>query len=136
MAGQLEHEHARMLEALDAADAAVGVFRAQPSPGDAAAARIAISDLGAVLAEHLAHEERDMEPLSVAHHASPQIKSAQKQVRRAHRGNQGTLLAWLLDGADDDAIRGLRREVPRPVLFLISRVGGRRYRRTVSPVWT
>jgi hypothetical protein len=56
-------------------------------------------------------------------------------VRRAHRGNTGTLFAWLLDGADDAAVRGLRREVPRPVLFVVTRTSGRRYRRTVSRVW-
>ena len=76
-----------------------------------------------------------MEPISVANHARPEIKGAQKAVRRAHRGNTGTLFAWLLDGADPDAVRGLRREVPRPVLYVITRTGGRRYRRTVSPVW-
>lgn len=134
-AGQLEQEHARMRKALDTADAAVDAFGAQPSLTAAGGARVAISELGAVLAEHLAHEERDMEPVSATHHASPQIKSAQKQVRRAHRGNQGTFMAWLLDGADDDAIRGLRQEIPRPALFVISRIGGRHYRRTVMPVW-
>jgi hypothetical protein len=63
------------------------------------------------------------------------MQSAQKQVRRAHRGNQGTLFAWLLDGADADAQRGLGREIPRPVLFVMSHVGGHRYRGTVAPVW-
>jgi hypothetical protein len=47
----------------------------------------------------------------------------------------GTLFAWLLDGADDDAVRGVRREVPRPVLFVITQTSGRRYRRTVASVW-
>jgi hypothetical protein len=88
-----------------------------------------------VVNEHLAHEERELEPRSAEFHATPEIKAAQKRVRRAHRGNQGTLFAWLLDGADADAKQGLRREVPAPVLFVISRVGGRRYRRTVAPVW-
>lgn len=47
----------------------------------------------------------------------------------------GTLFAWLLDGSDADAQQGLSREVPPPVLFVISRAGGRHYRRTVAPVW-
>jgi hypothetical protein len=32
-------------------------------------------------------------------------------------------------------VKGLRREVPRPVLYVVTRTSGRRYRRTVAPVW-
>lgn len=56
-------------------------------------------------------------------------------MRRSHRGNAGTLFAWLLDGADDAAVRGLRREVPPPVLAVVTRMGGRRCRRTIANVW-
>lgn len=133
---ELEGEHAQMLEALNAADAAVGTFRTSPDAGTASATRTAIAHLTDVLTAHLAHEEADMEPISAANHRSAQIKAAQGAVRKAHRGNTGTLFAWLQDGADADAIRGLRREVPRPVLFLITRTVGRRYRRTVAPVWS
>jgi hypothetical protein len=88
-----------------------------------------------VLNQHLAHEEQELEPRAAEFHATPEIKGAQKRARRAHRGNQGTLFSWLLDGADADARQGLRRDVPPPVLFVICRTGGRRYRRTVAPVW-
>ena len=134
MAG-LEGEHARMLEALGVATKSVEALRGEPSAGNAKAARGAVGDLEAVLNEHLAHEEQDLEPRAAEFHATPEMKGAQKRVRRAHRGNQGTLFSWLLDGADADAKQGLRREVPPPVLFVISRAGGRRYRRTVAPVW-
>jgi hypothetical protein len=109
--------------------------RIDPTADSAARARASIGTLAGVLSDHLGHEERDMEPISAAHHAAPQLKAAQKQVRRAHRGNTGTLFAWLLDGANDVDVRGLRREVPRPVLFVITRTSGRRYRRTVASVW-
>ncbi len=135
LAGDLEGEHARMLDALQSADASMRGFRMEPGSASATTARAAIAHLASVLIDHLAHEERDMEPISAEHHASPQIKTAQKVVRKAHRGNQGTLFAWLQDGADADAIRGLRREVPRPVLWLITRTSGRHYRRTIAPVW-
>jgi hypothetical protein len=135
MAEELAGEHETMLSALATANGAMADFRADPSSGRAAQARAAITELARVLIDHLAHEERDMEPISVTHHASPQIKSAQKVVRKAHRGNQGTLFAWLLDAADADAIRGLRREVPRPVLFVITRTAGRRYSHTIAPTW-
>jgi hemerythrin-like domain-containing protein len=135
LAGDLEGEHAQMLVALESAKASMREFRAAPDADATTTARAAIAHLADVLTNHLAHEERDMEPISAAHHASAQIKAAQKTVRKAHRGNQGTLFAWLLDGADADAIRGLRREVPRPVLFVITRTAGRRYNRTIRPTW-
>jgi iron-sulfur cluster repair protein YtfE (RIC family) len=135
MAGDLEGEHAQMVLALDRANDAVSVLRTTGSSADAARARQAIDSLASVLLNHLAHEERDLEPFAAKQHRTPQIAAAQKAVRKAHRGNHGTFLAWVLDGADADAVRGVRREVPWPVLFVISKVGGRRYRRTIAPVW-
>lgn len=135
LTGDLKGEHALMLEALEEANTTVRVFQADPSAANAKTARASIGDLEAVLTSHLAHEESELEPRSAEFHATPEIKNAQKRARRSHRGNQGTLFAWLLDGADDDARRGLRREVPPPVLSVISRVGGRGYRRTVAPIW-
>jgi Hemerythrin HHE cation binding domain len=135
MAAALEGEHATMLTALATANGAMAAFRADPSSPHKTEAHTAIVALAEVLTDHLEHEERDMEPISAAHHKSAQIKSAQKVVRKAHKGNQGTLFAWLLDGADDDAIRGLRHEVPPPVLFVITKTAGRRYRRSVASVW-
>jgi hypothetical protein len=64
------------------------------------------------------------------------MKAAAKDVRKAHKGNAGAFFAWLLDGADADDVRGLRREIPPPVLLVISRLGGRRYRRDVASVWS
>ena len=124
-----------MVAVLDGAETAMNRFETNPTMDHANSARAAISELAAIVTDHLAHEERDIEPISAANHAAPEIRAAQKVVRRAHRGNAGTLFAWLLDGADPDAVSGLRREVPRPVLFVITRTRGRRYRRTVSPVW-
>jgi hypothetical protein len=135
LAEELEDEHARMKSALESAETAMDRFRDEPDPKSAAAARAAVAELADVLTSHLAHEERDMEPISAAHHASPEHLAAQKTARRSHRGNTGTLMAWLLDEADEVVVRGLRREVPRPVLFVLTRTSGRRYRRTVSSVW-
>jgi hypothetical protein len=133
-AGAISAQHERMLEALDAADASMRSFRVDPD-ATAASTRAAVAHLAGVLIDHLAHEERDLEPISVEHHASPQIRAAQQVVRKAHKGNQGTLFAWLQDGADADAIRGLRNEVPRPVLFVMTRTAGRHYNRRIAPTW-
>jgi hemerythrin-like domain-containing protein len=132
----LEKEHAEMLAALDSAGEAMKSLAADPSAEQAAAARAAVSHLDGVVTDHLAHEERDLEPLMAAQHGAPPLKAAAKAVRKAHSGNAGTFFAWLLDGADADDVRGLRREIPPPVVFVISRVGGRQYTRTVASVWS
>jgi hypothetical protein len=132
---ELVAEHARMVVALERADESMKRFRAGPSTSTAMAARAAIAELAAVSTIHLVHEEREMEPIAASNHAKPEMKAAQKAVRRAHRGNTGTFFAWLLDGADAVTVKGLRREVPRPVLYVVTRTSGRRYRRTVAPVW-
>ncbi len=135
LADELEAEHARMVVALEPAKESMERFRASPSTSTATSARAAIAELGAVSTTHLDHEEREMEPIAAANSTKPEMKGAQKAVRRAHRGNTGTFFAWLLDGADPETVKGLRREVPRPVLYVVTRTSGRRYRRTVSAVW-
>ncbi len=133
--GELQGEHAEMLSALNAADAAMKVFHAEPSQDNASKTHATVTELTRVTLSHLAHEERDLEPIAAAHQSSSQMKAAQKAVRKAHKGDTGNFFAWLLDGADPDAKAGLREEVPPPVLFVISRVGGRDYRRRIAPMW-
>jgi iron-sulfur cluster repair protein YtfE (RIC family) len=135
LAQSLEAEHAAMLTKLEAASAAMQQLHAEPSAQNAAAARTAVGELSATMNDHLAHEEQDLEPLAVRHKKSTQMKAGQRAVRRAHKGNQGTFCAWLLDGAEPDAVRGLRREIPPPVLFVLARIGGRQYTRDVASVW-
>jgi hypothetical protein len=136
MLTSLEGEHADMLTALDAAGEAMKALAGDPTAENAAAAHAAVTDLDAVVTGHLIHEERDLEPLLAAQHEAPPMKAAVKSVRKAHKGNAGTFFAWLLDGADADDVKGLRRQVPPPVLFVISRWGGRRYTREVASVWS
>jgi hypothetical protein len=131
----LDGEHEAMKTALDEADAAMASFAASPTSGETGAAREAVAHLSAVLLDHLAHEERDMEPISAQYHKSGPMLAAQKAVRKAHKGNMGTFFAWLQDGADGDAKAALRREIPAPVLFVITMLAGRRYRREVASVW-
>ena len=134
--GDLGGEHARMLIALDAADTAMRTFCADPTEQNTASARSAIAELRAVLLEHLEHEERDLEPLTAELVDSPQMKVAAGKARQRHKGHAGTFMAWLLDGADADAAAGLRSGIPAPVLFVLTRVGGRDYNRRIATVWT
>lgn len=110
-----------MIAVLDDAEAAMNRFRTKPTMNHAGSARAAITELAAGVTDHLAHEEREMEPIAAANRAAPEFVEVQKVVRRAHRENTGSLFGWLQDGADEDCVSGIRREVPRPVLFVITR---------------
>jgi hemerythrin-like domain-containing protein len=135
LTSDLGGEHARMLAALDHADEVVRRLPADPSSTQAAAARAAVGELGEVLNEHLDHEERDLEPWAVARKDTPQMKAATTEVRRAFKGETGTFVAWLLDGASPEDAAALRQEIPRPVVAILNAVPGRHYRRSVAPVW-
>jgi hemerythrin-like domain-containing protein len=134
--GDLDGEHTGMLTALDAASTSMRALRSSPSAGNARAARAAVAELNAILRDHLAHEERDLEPFAARHARTPQMKTAVAAVRKAHKGNAGMFFAWLTDGAEPDTTRALRRVVPPPVLFLTTRVGGRHYHRRIASAWT
>lgn len=131
----LDGEHERMQGALTVADSVMQEFRTAPTASNAEAARAAIAALSTVLTEHFTHEERDLEPFAAAHRETPEIKQAQVAVRKTHKGVAGTFAAWLLDGADDDAKARIRKEIPPPVLFVLTRIPGRHYNRDIASVW-
>jgi hemerythrin-like domain-containing protein len=135
LTSDLGGEHARMLTALDHADQVVRRLSADPSAACAADARAAIGELGEVLREHLAHEEADLEPWAATVRDSPQMKQAAVAVRRAFKGETGTFVAWLLDGASPEDVKGLKREIPAPVVAVLNAVPGRNYRKNIAAVW-
>jgi hypothetical protein len=132
---ELEGEHEAMLAALDAAATAMTSYAGAPSSDSAAVARTAVAGLRTTLENHLAHEERDLEPFVVDHLDTPQFKATQKAVRRAYKGNVGTFVSWLDDGADPDTRTSLRHEMPPPVLAIVMTFAGRDYKRRIAPVW-
>ena len=87
-------------------------FRNDPTAARAAEAGAAVRACGDVVTNHLAHEERDLEPLMAERLTSAPMKVASTQVRRASKGEAGDFFAWLLDGADADAEAALRRQMP------------------------
>ena len=136
LVGDLGGEHEQMLRTLDTATASMRTLRAEPTADRARAARADVDALRTVLEDHLAHEERDLEPFTAQHRSAPQIKAAVGAVRKRHKGSAGTFFAWLSDGADDDAKAGLRKELPPPVLKVLVAVAGRDYRRRIASVWS
>ena len=133
---ELEAEHAEMQRALATADETMKALAAAPTAESAATAHAAVQRLQEVLLAHLDHEERDLEPLTIAHFTSPPFAAARKAMRKRHPGTVGTLVAWLLDGAGPEARAALHQEVPAPVVFVINRIGGRHYRREIAPTWS
>jgi hemerythrin-like domain-containing protein len=131
----LDAEHDDMRRALEQATAVMRGFRADPSAQQAAAARTAVAHLGQVLLAHLAHEESDLEPISAAYKESAPMKAALTKVKKAHVKSMGNFVEWLQDGASANDKAALRRELPVPVIAVFGALAGRRYRRTIAPVW-
>jgi Hemerythrin HHE cation binding domain len=137
LVGDLDGEQKRVAAALGAATTAMKALRQSPSADNASGAREAVTAFGAILNEHLAHEERDLEPFAVANFkGTPQFKTAQAAVRKSLKGQTGTFFAWLSDGAGPDERSAMTKMVPAPVLFVIRTFGGRDYRRRIAPVWS
>ena len=136
LTSDLGGEHAAMLAALEHADEVVRRLRGDPSAATAARARAAVGELGEVLRDHLAHEEAELEPWVATVRGTPRMKQAQAEVRKAHQGEAGTFVAWLLDGAEPADVAGLKREIPSPVVAVLNAIPGRRYRRTVAAAWS
>jgi len=133
--GELEGEHGDLVAALDAANASMKSFTADPSAANARSARTSVANLSDSFNRHVTHEERDLEPFAATQLSTPEWKQGQTAVRKAHKGETGTFFAWLMDGADAETSAALRQEVPAPVLFMLGRVGGGSYRRRVASVW-
>ncbi len=131
----LNAEHDLMVRALTEADVAMRALGSDSTPVNAKHPRIAIAELARVLKDHLDHEQRDLDPFSVRHKRAKQHKAAERSARQAHTEGAGTFFAWLSDGCDEETLRILRREVPRPFLWLITRVGGRDYTKRIAATW-
>jgi hemerythrin-like domain-containing protein len=132
----LEAEHESMSRALGEIDSAMGSYATSAAAADAAAASDAVRRGSAVVEQHLAHEEGELEPLLRDHLESPEWQAAMRRLRRQPPRRAGWFFAWLEDGAPDEVREYLGAEVPTPVRVLFGRVLGRGYHRSIAPVWT
>jgi hemerythrin-like domain-containing protein len=132
---QMDQEHDRLAEALASARGAIAALRSSASAADAAAAREAVARVQTVAAEHLDHEEAEIEPVYLAKRDDPAIKAMGRQFARVSPPVAGTFFAWVTDGATPEEIAAIKQNIPGPVLAVINGVFGRKYRREVAPVW-
>ncbi len=132
---EFDAEHASMAAALARADDAMTVLVESPTAASAAAAGEAIAGLRAVTAQHMDHEEAELEPVYHAKKDTPQIKAMGRQFGKVSPAVGGNFFAWVQDGASADEQAALRASVPGPVLTIIGGLFGRPYRRKIAPVW-
>jgi hypothetical protein len=133
---QFDAEHERMAAALESAGRAMGSLRDTPSADHVKAAREAIATLRSAALEHLDHEEAELEPFLSEHAHTPEMKAMSREFAREYNlPDTGTFFAWLQDGASSEELAGLRENVPGPVVAIIFRVFGGKYRRTIAPAW-
>jgi hemerythrin-like domain-containing protein len=133
---QLDAEHERMAAALESADEAMRSLRGTLSAERVNAAEEAVAELRAATTEHLDHEDAELEPFFSEQEHTPEMKAMRRAFAREYSlPDSGTYFAWLQDGASSDELTGLRHTVPGPVVSIISRVFGGKYRRTIAPAW-
>jgi hypothetical protein len=133
---QMDAEHEKLAAALEAAGEKMRALQQTPSKATADEAGAAIAALRSVAEEHMAHEERDVEPVYLAKRKTPELKSmGRKFARDRNPMRAGDFFAWVDNGASADERAGLRSEMPSPVVAIFTRVLGRRYRTHVAPVW-
>ncbi len=133
--GEMEHEHRDMHEALKRTSAQMKQLASSASKVDATAAADSVAETRVVVDRHLTHEEEELEPQLVEHRETAEWKAVEKKLRGGSPVAGGWMFAWLLDGATPEVDGYVRGAVPGPVLFLLTRVFGRGYQRSIAPVW-
>jgi hemerythrin-like domain-containing protein len=133
--GAMESEHHAMAEALAETGTALTTLAGSGSDADAAAARESVLRTRRVVDRHLDHEETELEPQLTPHLETPEWKEVEKKLRKQPPGVIGRYFAWLTDGMSEPERAYLRATIPAPVVFVLSRVLGRRYYREITPVW-
>ena len=132
---EMDGEHLAMADALTRTANAMDVYAASGSAADAATARASVEETRRVVERHLAHEEKELEPLMAPHFESAEWKQAEKQLRKGPVTQAGRFFAWITDGIDPEGSAYLGRTVPKPVTVILSKVFGRGYHREIAPVW-
>ena len=111
----LEAEHQAMARALGEIDAAMGSYATSASAADAADAADAVRRGNAVVDQHLAHEEEELEPLVRAAPGEPRVEGRDAPAAQAAAPSAGWFFAWLEDGAVARGAGVPGAEVPAPI---------------------
>lgn len=132
---QMDAEHDGMATALTESRTAMAALTQTAGAEQARAALAAVRRLREVTAEHLEHEEAEIEPVYQDKRDTPELKAMGRQFGKVSPAKGGRFFAWVLDGASPEERAAVRSTVPGPVLAVIGGVFGRSYRRDVAPAW-
>ncbi|HZC73750.1 MAG TPA: hemerythrin domain-containing protein [Jatrophihabitans sp.] len=133
---EMDAEHEMLAAALTTAGEKMSALVQTPTKAAAGEAHAAFETLKAVAEEHLAHEERDVDSVYVANRNTPEMKAMGRKFSRDRKPHEAAnFFAWLQNGASAEERASLRAEVPAPVVAILTRALGRRYRSQVAPVW-
>lgn len=115
------------------------VARTGRTPGGAAPAGLlaVIEELEAVLYPHLRREEEEAMPVVAASITAADWHrwDQEHNIKGVPFGELAESGLWVLDGQDTVSHALMSQAVPRPVLFVINRVFGPRYRRKTARLW-
>jgi len=131
----MESEHEAMAQALAATRTAMDRYAESGARSDAEAAQAEVGRARRVVDEHLDHEERELEPLMLAHSESEEWRVTERRLRKQPPKVAGTFFAWVEDGMEPEQRAYYESAVPAPVRLLLGRGFGRAYRRDVARVW-
>jgi hemerythrin-like domain-containing protein len=131
----MDAEHDSMAVALVDVGAAVPALKRTASAEDASTALVAFERLQAVTVAHFDHEEAELEPVYLEKKETPEIKAMGRAFGKVNPARGGRFFAWVTDGATPDEMAAITRDVPGPVLTILSGVFGRGYRNDIAPIW-
>jgi Hemerythrin HHE cation binding domain len=131
----MDAEHDSMAAAIDEVRTAVPALRRTASIEDVSRARAVFERLQAVTVAHLEHEEAELEPVYREKKDTPEIKAMGRAFGKVTPARGGRFFAWVTDGASQEELAAITRDVPGPVFAIVGGVFGRGYRRNIAPVW-
>jgi hemerythrin-like domain-containing protein len=132
----MDADHQRIHPAMERVAEAAGALHA-PSATAPAELLTAIDELESVLYPHLRREEEEAMPLVAATITAADWHTWDEKhnIKGLSFGELATTGLWTLDGQDPVSHALMSQAVPRPVLFVIKRVFGPRYRRKTARLW-
>jgi hemerythrin-like domain-containing protein len=130
-------EHEALAAAADGLRAATAAWSLDGSDDRRAEMADAVGRMRDATLPHLEHEERDAMPLVVE---ALQPEDWEYLSRNHFRkglsiSDTGLAMMWILDDLDPEYAAVVRDEVPGPVLWVLTRIFGRRYDREAAAAW-
>jgi hypothetical protein len=131
----MDAEHEAMAVAIDNVSAAMPALQSTASAADVSLAKAAFEQLHNVTVAHLEHEEAEIEPIYLDKKDTPEIKAMGRAFGKVGPARGGRFFAWVTDGASSEEMAAITRDVPGPVLTVLTGVFGRGYRKDIAPIW-